>query len=82
MGWQTTVNAITLSLILPNQCFLQPSIVWTKLHSRLFDLNSLRQLKITAVENKSMSRPVNSPLLPISSNYLGIWQFSADTTSL
>lgn len=56
--------------------------VWTKLHSRIFNLNSLRQLKIIAVENKSISRPVNSPLLPISSNYLGIWHFSADTTSL
>lgn len=81
-GSRTTVHAITLSLIIPNKCFLQPGIVWTKLHSRLFDLNSLRQLKIIAVENKSISRPVNSPLLPISSNYLGIWHFSADTTSL
>lgn len=47
-----------------------------------YDLNSLRQLKIIAVENKSISRPVNSPVLPISSNYLGIWHFSADTSSL
>jgi len=68
--------------MLPNKCFLLPDIVWTKLHSGLFDLNSLRQLKIIAVESKSISRPVNNPLFHISSNYPSTWQFSAETTSL
>lgn len=78
---EVLINAITLTLMSPNKCSLQPDIVWTKLHRRLSDLNSLRQLEIIAVENKSISRRVNSPLLSISSNYLSIRHFSAETAS-
>lgn len=78
---EVLINAITLTLMTPNKCSLQPDIVWTKLHRRLSDLNSLRQLKIIAVENNSISRRVNSPLLSISSNYLSIRHFSAETAS-
>lgn len=81
-GSKNTINAIALTSVLPNKCFLQLDVVWTKLHSRLFDLNSLRQMKIIAVENKSIPSPVKSSVIPVSSNYLFIWHFSAETASL
>lgn len=57
-GSKNVINVITLTSVLSNKCFLQLDVVWTKLHSRLFDLNSLRQMKIIAVENKSIPSPV------------------------
>lgn len=57
-GSKNIINAITLTSVLSNKCFLQLDVVWTKLRSRLFDLNSLRQMKIIAVENKSIPSPV------------------------